>query len=130
MNQVSLIGRLVRNVELQEIGHGSVVCNNTLDVNSPRKNENGQMVADFIPVVFWDKSALLLRDYCAKGNQLGVSGRMVSRSYVNKQEQTVYVVELLVEELFFMEAKKTAENVTQPPRVDTSTEAEPAGMPF
>lgn len=88
------------------------------------------MVADFIPVVFWDKSALLLRDYCAKGNQLGVSGRMVSRSYVNKQEQTVYVIEMLVEELYFMEAKKTVENVTQPPRANTSTEAEPAGMPF
>ncbi|MGP6140465.1 MULTISPECIES: single-stranded DNA-binding protein [unclassified Jeotgalibaca] len=128
MNQVSLIGRLVRNVELQEIGHGSIVCNNTLAVKNPRKSENGQVIADFIPVVFWDKTALLLRDYCAKGNQLGVTGRMVSRSYVNKQDQTVYVVEMLVEDLYFMEAKKTVENVTNSPLVTNS--AEPADMPF
>ncbi|AQS52446.1 Single-stranded DNA-binding protein B [Jeotgalibaca dankookensis] len=123
MNHVSLIGRLVRPVELQEVGHGSVVCNNTLAVRNAKKNENGQALADFIPLVFWDKTALLLRDYCAKGNQIGVTGRMVSRSYVNKNEQTVYIVELLVEDLYFMEAKKISNQAT-------NTNPEPIEIPF
>ena len=51
------------------------------------------------------------RIYCAKGNQIGVNGHLVSRSYVNKQEQHVYVIELVVEELYFVEAKREQEAV-------------------
>ena len=46
-----------------------------------------------------------------KGNQIGVNGHLVSRSYINKQEQHVYVVELVVEDLYFVESKKEQEAV-------------------
>lgn len=106
MNQVSLLGRLVRPIEVQEVGHGNFVVNNTLAVSRIGRKEEGQQQADFIPVVFWGKQAHLLKEYCTKGNLLGVNGRLQSRSYTNKADQQVYVVELLVETMHFVEAKK------------------------
>ena len=115
MNHVSIIGRLVRPIELQEVGTGRFVCNNTLAVQRIRKKDDGQQQADFIPIVVWDKTAHLLKQYCSKGTLLGVNGRMVSRSYVNKQNQRVYVVEMIVEEIHFIESKKKVEEAVEIP---------------
>ncbi|MDE1547708.1 single-stranded DNA-binding protein [Jeotgalibaca caeni] len=109
MNHVSLLGRLVRSVEVQEVGHGRFVSNNTLAVQRLGKKEEGQQQADFIPVVFWDKTAHLLKEYCGKGSLIGLNGKLASRSYLNKQEQQVFVVELVVESLHFVEPKKKVE---------------------
>lgn len=106
MNQVSLLGRLVRPIELQEVGNEQVVCNNTIAIQRKRKKDDTQQQADFIPVVFWGNTARLLNKYCAKGNLIGVNGHLASRSYVNKLEQQVYVVELIAEEIHFVESKK------------------------
>ena len=111
MNQVSLIGRLVRPIQVQQVNGERQVCNNTLAVQRLRKADEGQPQADFRPVVFWGATANLVEQYCAKGNQIGVNGHLVSRSYVNKQEQHVYVIELVVEELYFVEAKREQEAV-------------------
>lgn len=128
MNQVSLLGRLVRPVELQGVGSERVVCNNTLAVQRFRKKDESQPQADFIPVVFWGNTARLLNQYCAKGNLLAVNGHLASRSYMNKQNQQVYVVELIVEEIHFVETKKesTASSVS----TSTAHPAETAALPF
>lgn len=111
LNKVSLIGRLVRPIQVQQVNGDKLVCNNTLAVQRIHKAEEGQQ-ADFIPVVFWGATATLVDQYCAKGNQIGVNGHLVSRSYINKQDQHVYVVELVVEDLYFVEAKKEQEAVS------------------
>lgn len=105
MNQVSLIGRLVRNVQFQQVSPDRAVVNNTLAVSRHRKNEEGQ-TADFVPLVFWNKTAELVQRYCEKGTLIGVNGHLASRSYINKQEQQVYVLELIVDDLHFIEPKK------------------------
>ncbi|APZ49402.1 hypothetical protein BW721_06750 [Jeotgalibaca sp. PTS2502] len=106
MNQLSLIGRIVRPIELQEVGAGRFVANNTLAVQRLKKKEDGQSQADFIPIVVWDKLAHLLKQYCSKGSLIGVNGRLASRSYTNGNNQKVYVVELIVDDLHFIDPKK------------------------
>lgn len=127
MNQVSLLGRLVRPVELQGVGSDRVVCNNTLAVQRFRKKEEAQAQADFIPVVFWGNTARLLHQYCAKGNLLAVNGHLASRSYTNKQNQQVYVVELIAEEIHFVESRKETAGSSAPPAAHP---AETAALPF
>lgn len=126
MNQVSLIGRLVRPIELQEIGRGRFVCNNTLAINRIGRKEEGQQTADFIPVVFWDKSAHLLKEFCDKGSLIGVNGKLQSRSYTNKQHQQIYVVELLVETMHFIDTRKKS---TSQPQAEPEHDI-PVELPF
>ncbi|MFL2119760.1 single-stranded DNA-binding protein [Marinilactibacillus psychrotolerans] len=101
MNQVSMVGRIVREIELRDIGEGKIVLNNVLAVQ-----KNYGVEADFIPFVVWEKRAELIEEYCNKGDLVGLMGKMQSRTYKNNESETVYVVELLVNEVQFLQPKK------------------------
>lgn len=106
-----MIGRIVREIELQQVGNGSQVVNNTLAIQRMYKKDKKQG-ADFIPFVAWGPAAKMIADNCEKGVQLGLSGRMQSRTYLNKEDETIFAVELRVEEvslIFKKRAEETAE---------------------
>ncbi|MFC6464241.1 single-stranded DNA-binding protein [Marinilactibacillus sp. GCM10026970] len=105
MNQVSFVGRIVRDIELRDVGEGKIVMNNVIAVQRHYKSE-GNTEADFIPVVAWGKRAELIEEYCNKGDLIGLNGKMQSRSYQNSDKETVYVVELLVNDVQFLQPKK------------------------
>ncbi|MEG1045232.1 single-stranded DNA-binding protein [Carnobacterium sp.] len=110
MNQVTLVGRLVREIQLQEVGEGKSVVNNTIAVQRIFKTEQQQQ-ADFIPLVAWGKVAKLLDLYCEKGDLIGINGKMQSRSYINSENITIFVVEMRVEEIQFLQNKRTEETI-------------------
>lgn len=110
MNTVALIGRLTKDVELRDVGDERFVTNNTLAVRRTYKKD-GSSDADFIPFVAWGKRAELLEEYCSKGDMIALSGKMQSRSYKTESEETKYVVEMVVEDIEFIQ-KKAAEKVT------------------
>ncbi|MER2175596.1 MAG: single-stranded DNA-binding protein [Carnobacterium sp.] len=105
MNQIGLVGRLVREVELKEVGDDKVVTNNTLAVARRGKKENSPPT-DFIPIVAWGQVAKLIHHYCEKGHMVGLTGRIQSRSYINKEEETIFMVEMVVDEVHFLQNKK------------------------
>ena len=111
MNQVSIIGRIVRDIELKDRGDEKYVINNTIAVQKLFKKDSGQDT-DFIPIVAWNKTAVLLHQYCKKGNLIGLTGRMQSRSYLNKENDTVYVVEMVVSTVQFL-SNKVKEEISQ-----------------
>lgn len=96
INRVVLIGRLTRDPELRKTQNGTSVCSFTLAVNR-RQNQDGTQDADFIQCVAWNKLADNIQLYQKKGNQLGIEGRINTRSYDNQQGQKVYVTEVVAE---------------------------------
>ena len=130
MNQISLLGRLVRPIDVQEVGHGRFVCNNTLAVSRIGRREDGQQQADFIPIAFWDKTAHLLKEYCHKGSLLGVTGKLASRSYTNKNEQQVYVIEMVVDGIHFVEPKNKTTSAPVTKSFQTTQQQEVVEIPF
>lgn len=110
MNQVTLVGRLVREIQLQEVGESKSVVNNTIAVQRIFKTEQQQQ-ADFIPLVACGKVAKLLDLYCEKGDLIGINGKMQSRSYINSENITIFVVEMRVEEIQFLQNKRTEETI-------------------
>lgn len=105
MNMLSLVGRITREIELREVGEGRVVLNNTIAVQRNFRTENGQDT-DFIPFVVWGKRAELIEEYCDKGDLIGLGGRIQSRRYQNAEDETVFVVEMIVEDVQFLQPKK------------------------
>lgn len=101
INRVVLIGRLTRDPELRKTQSGTSVCSFTLAVNR-RQNQDGTQEADFINCVAWNKLADNIQLYQKKGNQLGVEGRINTRSYDNQQGQKVYVTEVIAENVQFL----------------------------
>lgn len=104
MNTIVLVGRVTKPFELREVKDGLTVTNNTLAVRKNFKKDGGNE-ADFIPFVAWGKRAQLLEEYCSKGDLIGLIGKMQSRSYKNDKEETKYVVEMLVEDIEFIQRK-------------------------
>lgn len=96
-----LIGRLTRDPELRKTQNGTSVCSFTLAVNR-RQNQDGTQDADFINCVAWNKLADNIQLYQKKGNQLGIEGRINTRSYDNQQGQKVYVTEVVAENVQFL----------------------------
>lgn len=110
MNNVNLIGRLTKPVDLRYTQSGVAYGMFTIAVNRHFKNQNGERETDFINCVIWKKGAENLANFTQKGSLIGLDGSIQTRSYDNQQGQRVYVTEILVENFDLLESRKTADN--------------------
>lgn len=105
LNNISLVGRLTKDVELRYTPSNVAVATFTLAVNRTFKNENGEREADFINCVMWRQQAENLANWAKKGALIGVTGRIQTRSYDNQQGQRVYATEVVAETFQLLESK-------------------------
>ena len=110
INNVTVVGRLTRAVDLRYTSNGTAYASFTLATDRDFKNQNGEKETDFINCVMWRKPAENLANYTKKGSLIGVSGRIQTRNYENEQGQRVYVTEVLAEKFSFLESAKTTNN--------------------
>lgn len=109
INNVCLVGRLTRSVDLRYTPNGTAFGSFSLAIDRTYKNQAGERETDFINCVIWRKPAVNLSNYTKKGSLIGVEGRLQSRSYDNKEGQKVYVTEVLVENFSLLESKAVTE---------------------
>ena len=111
LNRTVLVGRLTRDPDLRYTPNGKAVANFNIAVNRPFKDQNGENQADFINGVAWGKQAESLANYMKKGSQIGVDGRLQSRTYEGQDGKTVYVTEVVADSIQFLETKgQTSQN--------------------
>ena len=110
INNVVLIGRLTRDVELRYTPSNIAVATFNLAVNRNFKNQDGEREADFINCVMWQKSAENLANWTRKGMLIGMTGRIQTRSYENQQGQRVYVTEVVADSFQVLEKRDNSAN--------------------
>lgn len=76
LNQVVIVGRLVKKPIVEENENGKKVCNITLAVPRSYKNDEGIYDTDFIKCTLWNGIAENTVEYCNKGDIIGVKGRL------------------------------------------------------
>lgn len=113
INNVVLVGRMTKDAELRYTPSNVAVATLTLAVNRPFKNQNGEHEADFINVVIWRQQAESLANWAKKGAQIGITGRIQTRSYDNQQGQRVYVTEVVAETFQLLESRSVREGKGQ-----------------
>ena len=109
MNKTIVMGNLTKDPEVRYTqGENSMaVAKYTLAVNRRGKQrENND--ADYIPCVAFGKLAEFADKYYHKGTKALVTGHLQSGSYVNKEGQKVYTLDLIVEDQEFAESKNAA----------------------
>lgn len=109
INNVCLVGRLTRPVDLRYTSNGTAFGSFSLAIDRTYKNQSGEKETDYINCVIWRKPAVNLSNFTSKGSLLGVEGRLQTRSYENKEGQKVYVTEVLVENFSLLESKSVTE---------------------
>lgn len=113
INNVTLVGRLTKDVELRYTPSNVAVGTFTLAVNRAFKNDNGEREADFINCVIWRKGAEMLANYAKKGSQIGITGRIQTRNYENQQGQRVYVTEVVAENFALLDSRNSNQQQSQ-----------------
>lgn len=105
MNNVNLIGRLTKPVDLRYTQSGVAYGMFTIAVNRRFKNQNGEKETDFINCAMWRKAAENFANFTHKGSLVGIEGRIQTRNYENQQGQKVYVTEVLAENFSLLEPR-------------------------
>jgi len=101
LNQIVIVGRLVRDPELRQTEGGKKVTNITLAVPRSYKNSSGEYETDFIDCVLWTGIAENTTEYCKRGDILGVKGRVQTRTF-EQDEKKRYVTEVVAEKVTFL----------------------------
>lgn len=113
INNVTLIGRLTKDVELKYTPANQAVAQFTLAVNRTFKNANGERESDFINCVIWRKSAENFANWAKKGALIGITGRIQTRNYENQQGQRVYITDVIAENFQMLESRNQQQGQQQ-----------------
>ena len=118
INSVVLIGRITKDPEVRyTTGEKQIaVCSFTLAVDRQRKDVD----ADFIRCKAFGRTAELIGQYITKGRPLAVQGRIQTGSYKNKDGQTVYTTDVIVDRIEFIgSSKQDGQQRPAPPPQET-----------
>lgn len=97
-NRVQLIGNLGMDPEIVTFETGNKLAKFTLATNSTFKNQKGETQKDvqWHSIVAWGHQAEFAERQLKKGNHVAVEGRLVYRSYEDKQGNKKYVSEIVL----------------------------------
>lgn len=106
INVVALTGRLVRDPEVKKTQSGVSVCSFSVAVERSYKSGEERQT-DFIDCVAWRSSADFLQKYFHKGDTIGISGRLQTRSWETQEGQKRKATEVVADSLSFVSSKRS-----------------------
>ena len=101
LNQIVLVGRLVKDPEVKKAKNGNSYSHITLAVPRSYKNIDGEYETDFLDCTLWSIMATNTKEYCKKGAIVGVKGRVESKVY-EKDDEKKYITEIIAEKVTFL----------------------------
>ena len=117
MNNVVLIGRLVRDPELKYTESQMAVCTFTLAIDRPYSRDRQEKTADFIRIITFGKQAENCNRYLSKGRQTAIRGRIQTVSYTNRDGVKVYTTDIVADRVKFLSGQqKQEQQQTQTPQ--------------
>ena len=111
LNQVILVGRLVRNPELQITESGRKRSSITLAVSRGYKNQDGEYDTDFFDCTLWTGIAENTHEYCKSGDVIGVKGRLQTWMLENDDGTKSKKVEIIAEKVTFLSSSRNDKNL-------------------
>lgn len=106
LNQVVLVGRLVRNPEVQTTDTGKKRSSITLAVSRGYKNLDGVYDTDFFDCTLWTGIAENTSEYCKAGDVIGVKGRLQTWISENEDGTKSKKMEIIAEKVTFLSSNK------------------------
>lgn len=103
-NKVQLIGNVGNDPEIVNLESGKKLAKFSIATNESYKNAKGEKVTDtqWHNVVAWGKTAEIIENFVTKGKEIGVDGKLTSRSYDDKDGNKRYVTEIVCNELLML----------------------------
>lgn len=112
MNNVVLIGRVTRDIELRFTPGGTAVAKFSLAVDKglygdkkQQAIDKGEPTADFINITVFNKQAESAANYLSKGSQCAIHGRISTGSYTAQDGSKRYTTEIIADKVKFLDSK-------------------------
>jgi single-strand DNA-binding protein len=99
LNQVIIMGRITKDLEIKQTPNGAAVLSFTVAVDRYSKTE--EKAADFISCVAWNKTAEFIGKYFGKGRMIAITGNLRTRNFEDKNGVERYVTEVFVDKADF-----------------------------
>ncbi len=106
-NSVRLIGFLGGAPELKEISKTKKLAKVSVATNESYKNEKGEKVEEtqWHNLVMWDKQADFADKYLTKGAEVAVEGKLMNKTYTDKDGVKRFYTEIVVNEIMMVGKK-------------------------
>lgn len=114
MNHVALVGNICRDIEKRQTQSGVSVVNFGVAVQRRFRNSEGNYDADFIECVAWRETADFIHRYFIKGNKIGLTGSIQTRTYDAQDGSRRKITEVVVETVEFVAPKSNPLPAVEP----------------
>tara|TARA_Y100000590_G_C15241850_1_gene834108 strand:+ start:310 stop:648 length:339 start_codon:yes stop_codon:yes gene_type:complete len=107
LNKVLLIGRLGANPEARYTAMGVPVVSFSLATNETWKQKDGDFIekVEWHNIVIWDKLAEIAQKNLTKGQLVSIEGKLQTRSWENKEGNTIKTTEIICSNFILLEKK-------------------------
>lgn len=106
-NHVQLIGNVGQEPTITNLDSGKKVVRFSLATNEYYKDPKGekQTETNWHTVVAWGKTAEIIEKFVAKGKEVGVTGKLKTRTYTTDDGNQRYVTEVVADEILLLGSK-------------------------
>ncbi|MFV8225174.1 single-stranded DNA-binding protein [Christiangramia aquimixticola] len=103
-NTVQLIGHVGNEPEIVNLESGKKLAKFSVATNESYKNSKGEKITDtqWHNIVAWGKTADLIENYVPKGKEVGIEGKLTTRSYEDKDGVKRYITEVVCHEVLLL----------------------------
>lgn len=129
-NNVRLTGFLGGDPEVRIFSDNKNMARVSLATNDRYRNADGDWITDtqWHNLVFWGKNAVFAEKALRKGAEISIGGRLVNRSYVDKEGATRYVTEVVVNETLLIQKRSSQQNHEETTGSKAPSESETEGF--
>ncbi|NML66392.1 single-stranded DNA-binding protein [Hymenobacter sp. RP-2-7] len=119
VNKVILVGHLGKDPEVRHLEGGNSVANFTLATNDYYKDKQGTRVerTEWHNIAAWRGLAELAEKYLKKGGLVYVEGKLRTRQYQDKDQQTRYITEIVADEISLLGGRGGGNGTSSPTAV-------------
>lgn len=107
LNKIIVMGRIVNDIELKKTQSGVEVCSFKVACDRDFKSADGKRECDFIPVVAWRNTAVVVSRFMSKGRMVAVDGKLQSRQWTDKNNNKRTEWEIQAENVYFADSKQS-----------------------
>ena len=103
-NRVSLIGHLGADPESKDLEGGKNLTKMNIATNDFYRNSDGEKVqsTQWHNLIAWGKTGEIAAKFLKKGSEVAIEGKLQTRSYEDKEGNTKYMTEIVVNDLVLL----------------------------
>ena len=125
MNNVSIIGRITKDIELRATTSGLPAVSMFVAINNGKDKDGNERPADFPKIYVYDKQAENVNEYCHKGSLVGITGRIKTRTWDKEDGTKGYETYILASRVQFLDTKASeGAGIPEPDYVPAKEEKE------